>query len=82
MSVPAVERVELSEALGKVDSLAGLLHHGDPPSIEGMSPSVQHQVNFDTNFVDRNAYVTGVARYIEEATVHADMVGTAGFFLT
>ncbi|XP_061164515.1 cytoplasmic FMR1-interacting protein 2-like [Saccostrea echinata] len=72
-SVPSVERVELSEALGKVDALNGLLHHGDPPSIEGMSLSIQYQVNFDTNFEDRNAYVTGVARYIEEATVHADM---------
>lgn len=72
--VPAVEKVELSEALGRVDSLEGLLQHGDPPSIEGMSPSIQCQVNFDTNFEDRNAYVTGVARYIEEATVHADMV--------
>jgi hypothetical protein len=72
--VPAVEKVELSEALGRVDSLEGLLQHGDPPCIEGMSLSVQCQVNFDTNFEDRNAYVTGVARYIEEATVHADMV--------
>uniref|UniRef100_A0A8W8L913 Cytoplasmic FMR1-interacting protein n=2 Tax=Magallana gigas TaxID=29159 RepID=A0A8W8L913_MAGGI len=73
MSVPAVEKVELSEALGKVNSLGGLLHCGSSPSIEGMSLTVQYQVNFDTNFEDRNAYVTGVARYIEEATVHADM---------
>lgn len=77
MSVPAVEKVELSEALGKVNSLGGLLHCGSPPSIEGMSLTVQYQVNFDTNFEDRNAYVTGVARYIEEATVHADMVSIA-----
>ncbi|KJH49205.1 cytoplasmic Fragile-X interacting family protein [Dictyocaulus viviparus] len=27
--------------------------------------------NFDTNFEDRNAYVTGVSKYIEEATRHA-----------
>ncbi|CAB1337769.1 unnamed protein product [Coregonus sp. 'balchen'] len=30
--------------------------------------------NFDTNFEDRNAFVTGIARYIEQATVHSSMV--------
>ncbi|VDM79736.1 unnamed protein product, partial [Strongylus vulgaris] len=29
------------------------------------------RTNFDTNFEDRNAYVTGVSKYIEEATRHA-----------
>ncbi|GAA6069560.1 cytoplasmic FMR1-interacting protein 1 homolog, partial [Tachysurus ichikawai] len=29
--------------------------------------------NFNTNFEDRNAFVTGIARYIEQATVHANM---------
>ena len=28
----------------------------------------------DTNFEDRSAFVTGVAKYIEEATVHAKLV--------
>lgn len=32
------------------------------------------QANFDTNFEDRNAFVTGIARYIEQATVHSSMV--------
>ena len=31
------------------------------------------QANFDTNFEDRNAFVTGVAKYIEEATVHSNL---------
>ena len=32
------------------------------------------QANMDTNFEDRNAFVTGVAKYIEEATVHSKLV--------
>lgn len=43
------------------------LCRSDPPS----SPP---QANFDTNFEDRNAFVTGIARYIEQATVHSSMV--------
>ncbi|OXB80411.1 UNVERIFIED_CONTAM: hypothetical protein H355_003467, partial [Colinus virginianus] len=31
------------------------------------------QPNFNTNFEDRNAFVTGIARYIEQATVHSSM---------
>ncbi|XP_045140639.1 cytoplasmic FMR1-interacting protein 2 [Echinops telfairi] len=31
------------------------------------------EANFDTNFEDRNAFVTGIARYIEQATVHSSM---------
>ena len=36
--------------------------------------SVFLQPNFNTNFEDRNAFVTGIARYIEQATVHSSMV--------
>lgn len=35
------------------------------------------QPNFNTNFEDRNAFVTGIARYIEQATVHSSMVFTS-----
>lgn len=35
--------------------------------------SIVYQANFDTNFEDRNAFVTGVAKYIEEATVHSNL---------
>lgn len=38
------------------------------------------QANFDTNFEDRNAFVTGIARYIEQATVHSSMVRPAIHF--
>lgn len=32
------------------------------------------QADFDTNFIDRNAFITGVSKYMEEATRHADFV--------
>ena len=31
------------------------------------------QANFDTNFEDRGAFIVGMSKYIEEATVHASM---------
>lgn len=40
-----------------------------------------NQANFDTNFEDRNAFVTGIARYIEQATVHSSMVSREERFL-
>lgn len=39
----------------------------------GESWSVVYHVNFDTNFEDRNAFVCGVAKYIEEATVQCHL---------
>ena len=43
----------------------------DPqPCIEAQACSVVFQANVDTNFEDQiTAFVTGVAKYIEEATV-------------
>ena len=68
------DKITLTDALQNVDVLDELPLPDQQPCIEGMSLSVQYQANFDTNFEDRTAYVTGVARYIEEATVHADLV--------
>ena len=31
------------------------------------------KANFDTNFEDRGAFIVGMSKYIEEATVHASM---------
>ncbi|MGH0165100.1 UNVERIFIED_CONTAM: hypothetical protein FKN15_064403 [Acipenser sinensis] len=39
----------------------------------GESSACMFQPNFNTNFEDRNAFVTGIARYIEQATVHSSM---------
>lgn len=38
--------------------------------------SAIYRANFDTNFEDRNGFVTGIAKYIEEATTHANLVNT------
>jgi len=68
------EKITLTDALQNVDVLDDLPLPDQQPCIEALSLSIHYQTNFDTNFEDRSAYVTGVARYIEEATVHADLV--------
>ena len=75
------EKVSLGEAVEKVGLLQKLHITDQQPCIEALSLPVQYQTNFDTNFVDKNAFVTGVAKYIEEATVHANLVGIISFSL-
>lgn len=70
----AGEKITLTDALQNVDVLDELPLPDQQPCIEGTSLSIHYQANFDTNFEDRNAYVTGVAKYIEQATVHSDLV--------
>jgi len=38
-----------------------------------MTASLTYTANFDTRFEDRRAYITGMAKYIEEAEMHASM---------
>lgn len=68
------EKKTLEEALQEVKQLNNIQFSDRQPCVEAPSLSVQYRTNFDTNFQDRTAYVTGVARYTEEATVHADLV--------
>ena len=68
------EKISLDAALKKVDILQKLPLTDEQPCIEAQSLSVHYQANFDTNFEDKTAFVSGVAKYIEEATVHADLV--------
>lgn len=68
------DRVSLTDALSNVDVLDELPLPDEQPCIEAQPCSVVYQANFDTNFEDRNGFVTGVAKYIEEATVHASLV--------
>jgi len=68
-----VEKVTLADALSNVDVLDELELPDEQPSIQGLSSSIVYHVNFDTNFEDRNAFVCGVAKYIEEATVQAQL---------
>jgi hypothetical protein len=70
----ATEKVTLTDALSNVDVLDELTLPDEQPCIEAQPCSVVYQANFDTNFEDRNGFVTGIAKYIEEATVHASLV--------
>ncbi|KAK3576874.1 hypothetical protein CHS0354_012929 [Potamilus streckersoni] len=63
----------LKNALETVDLLSQLGTKKPQPCVTALSQAVQYQVDFDTNFEDRGAFVTGVAKFMEEATNHADM---------
>ncbi|KAK6055495.1 cytoplasmic Fragile-X interacting family protein [Cooperia oncophora] len=65
------EPVSLKDALGNVELLEDLILPDDQPAIEARPLPLLCRTTFDTNFEDRNAYVTGVSKYIEEATRHA-----------
>ncbi|XP_026330078.1 cytoplasmic FMR1-interacting protein-like, partial [Hyposmocoma kahamanoa] len=67
------EKVSLSDALSNVDVLDELTLPDEQPCIEAAPCSILYMANFDTNFEDRNGFVTGIAKYIEEATVHANL---------
>ncbi|KAH9394332.1 Cytoplasmic FMR1-interacting protein 1 [Tyrophagus putrescentiae] len=69
----AQERVTLSDAISNVDVLDELELPDSQPCIAGENWSIVYHVNFDTNFEDRNAFVCGVAKYIEEATVQCHL---------
>ncbi|KAF2356380.1 Protein of unknown function DUF1394 [Trinorchestia longiramus] len=69
----AGERVSLNDALSNVDVLDDLPLSDQQPMVEAQSCSVVYTANFDTNFEDRNAYVTGIAKYMEEAATHAEL---------
>ncbi|XP_048648930.1 cytoplasmic FMR1-interacting protein 1 isoform X2 [Marmota marmota marmota] len=66
-------QVTLEDALSNVDLLEELPLPDQQPCIEPPPSSLLYQPNFNTNFEDRNAFVTGIARYIEQATVHSSM---------
>lgn len=74
IAIMATEKVTLADALSNVDVLDELTLPDEQPCIEAQPCSVVYQANFDTNFEDRNGFVTGIAKYIEEATVHASLV--------
>ncbi|XP_074651924.1 cytoplasmic FMR1-interacting protein 2-like isoform X2 [Tubulanus polymorphus] len=69
----ATEKITLPDAVQNVDVLDELPLPDQQPCLEAPSTSICYSCNTDTNFEDRNAFVTGVAKYIEEATVHADL---------
>jgi cytoplasmic FMR1 interacting protein len=71
---PTQEKTSLLDVMQNVEALDHHLLPDQQPCIEAASVPISYQANMDTNFEDRSAFVTGVARYIEEATVHAELV--------
>ncbi|KAL7645445.1 UNVERIFIED_CONTAM: hypothetical protein RMT77_003831 [Armadillidium vulgare] len=71
--IMAGEVVSLADALSNVDVLDDLPLPDQQPVIEAQACSVVYVANFDTDFEDRMAYVTGVAKYMEEAATHAEL---------
>lgn len=69
-----MEKITLNDAMQNVDVLDELPLPDEQPCIDAAPLSIHYQVNKHTNFEDRGAFVTGMARYIEEATVHAKLV--------
>lgn len=68
------ERVTLADALSNVEILDERPLPDEQPLIEAATCSLSYHANFDTNFEDRNGFVSGIAKYIEEATTHATLV--------
>ncbi|XP_064608148.1 cytoplasmic FMR1-interacting protein 2-like isoform X2 [Liolophura sinensis] len=67
------EKITLTDALQNVDVLGELPLPDQQPCIDALSPSIHYHADFNTNFEDRKAFVSGVAKYNEEATTHADL---------
>lgn len=68
-----MEKITLSDAMQNVDVLDELPLPDQQPCIDAATLSIHYQVNKHTNFEDRGAFITGMARYSEEATIHAKL---------
>eukprot|EP00794_Sanderia_malayensis_P007099 gene7099-7902_t len=60
----AVENVRRLENLPLVDEL---------PNIEPPPAVITYRSNFDTDFEDKEAFITGISRYMEEASIHQSL---------
>ena len=65
---------DIKGALQNVDSLKLLRLPDDQPHIEAAAATVNYEADFDTNFQDREAFVAGVSKYVEEAQSLANLV--------
>jgi cytoplasmic FMR1 interacting protein len=66
----------MSDALSNVEVLYELPLIDSQPSVEGANNAIVYEANFDTNFEDKTAYITGISKYIEEAVLHSNLVNT------
>ncbi len=64
----------IKDALTNVACLKDLHLPDEQPIIEPEPASVVYEVSFDTNFADRTAFITGIGRYNEEATICSNLV--------
>ena len=64
----------LQDALTNVRCLETLDLPDEQPTIEPEPASVVYEVSFDTNFADRTAFITGIGKYNEEATICSNLV--------
>ena len=64
----------MSDALSNVEVLYELPLIDSQPSVEGANNAIVYEANFDTNFEDKAAYITGISKYIEEAVLHSNLV--------
>lgn len=76
------ESVTFLDAVGNVEVLNEIPLSDPQHCIEAQSIPLQYRANFDTNFQDRGGYITGVAKYTEEAAHHAELVEIMLFFYT
>ena len=66
----------LNSAMTNVGCLKDLALPDEQPVIEPEPASVVYEVSFDTNFADRTAFISGIGRYNEEATVCSAMASS------
>lgn len=74
MSKRKSQKIDLTSALENVDALDDITLKDEQPCIEAASESLHYFANMDTNFTDRAAFVFAQAKYIEQATIQADLV--------
>jgi cytoplasmic FMR1 interacting protein len=63
----------LKDALTNVNCLQEVSLPDEQPIIEPEPASIVYEVSFDTNFADRTAFITGIGRYNEEATICSNL---------
>ena len=64
----------LEEAVENVQRLENLALTDEQPNIEPPPVVLTYRANFDTDFEDKEAFITGVSKYMEEATIHQKLV--------
>ena len=64
----------LQDAVENVRRLENLTFCDEQPNIEPPPASITYNADFDTNFEDKEAFITGIARYMEEAGIHQKLV--------